>query len=218
MKLTALTLFLLLSFTFAHAQGDAQVCTTNKNAPPVSAYYWPPDTSVKVYLVRDMFTDAQQQTLLAAMANWSRVSRQVNAGVSFHYAGVTDALMNCRACLTVTRRDVFKNDRKHYAFFTPLQRDQAGLLISAWIDFDNATTDPQALRGYMAHELAHGMGLWDCKTCKKNQTLMNAFPGVNKHNGLIEPSACDVDVVRNVYELERRVSSNAVSDNSRDDQ
>ena len=218
MKLTALTALLLLSFTFAHAQGDAQVCTTNKNAPPVSAYYWPPDTSVKVYLVRDMFTDAQQQTLLAAMANWSRVSRDVNAGVSFHYAGLTDALMNCKACLTVTRREVFKNDRKHYAFFTPLKRDQSGLLISAWIDFDNATTDPQALRGYMAHELGHGMGLWDCTTCKKNQTLMNAFPGVNKHNGLIEPSACDIDAVRNVYQLERRVSSNAVSDISRGDQ
>ena len=35
-----------------------------------------------------------------------------------------------------------------------------------------------------------------------------AFPGVNSNNGLTAPSLCDVEVVRNVYELQRRVESN----------
>lgn len=216
MKLTLITVLILLCPAFVHAQIDAAVCTTHKNAPPVSSYYWPADTHVKVYFVRDMFTQEQQQTLLAAMDQWTQVSSQINAGVSFHYAGLTGAMVNCNACLTVTRREVFKNDRKHYAFFTPLKLNRDGLLISAWIDFDFATTDATALRGFMSHELAHGMGLWDCTTCKKNQTIMNGFPGINKHNGLIEPSACDVEVVKNVYRLERRVTSNLVNETSRE--
>jgi len=52
------------------------------------------------------------------------------------------------------------------------------------------------------------MGLGDCTSCKKKQTIMNGFPGVNKDNGLIEPSACDLEVVRQVYELQRRVAGN----------
>jgi len=33
---------------------------------------------------------------------------------------------------------------------------------------------------------------------------MNAFPGINKNNGLLEASTCDLEVVRQVYERERR--------------
>jgi hypothetical protein len=209
MKAALAILLLLLPTAIGHSQNAEPVCVTNQNAPPVSAYYWPPDTAVRVYLVRDMFTDEQMQTLRAAMDNWTRVAKQVGAGVNFRYAGLTEELVTCNGCLTVTRREVFKTDRKHYAFFNPLQKDESGLLVSAWIDFDFSTTDAQALRGFMAHELGHGMGLWDCKSCKKRETIMNAFPGINKHNGLIEPSPCDVAVVKNVYELERRVADNS---------
>ena len=83
-----------------------------------------------------------------------------------------------------------------------------GLLLSAWIDFDSATTKPQALQGFMAHELGHGMGLWDCTSCKKNKTIMNGFPGINNDNGLVAPSACDLEVVQQVYQLQRRVDKN----------
>jgi len=114
--------------------------------------------------------------------------------------------------LTVTRREVHRSDRKHYAFFNPLKQSDDGLLISAWIDFDFATTSPHALQGFMAHELGHGMGLWDCTTCKKKQTIMNAFPGINSDNGLIAPSACDLEVVRQVYRLQRQIANNVVAD------
>lgn len=186
----------------------SEVCVTNHNAPPINAYYWPPDTIVKVYFRRGMFTAEQRAALLAAMKTWSDSAVHTDARVSFSFAGEIDQLATCNGCLTVTRREVHKNDHKHYAFFNPLQRDSDGLLISAWIDFDFATTKLQALQGFMVHELGHGMGLWDCKSCKKKTTIMINFPGINKDNGLSVPSACDQEVVRNIYQLQRQVDRN----------
>ena len=185
-----------------------EACVTNHNAPPANAYYWPPDTNVKIYFKRGMFTAEQRTMLLAAMKTWSDSASNTGAGITFSYAGETDALATCQGCLTVTRREIYKNDRKHYAFFNPLKQASDGLLVSAWIDFDFATTNAKALQGFMAHELGHGMGLWDCASCKKHKTVMNGFPGINNDNGLIAPSACDLEVVRQVYQLQRRVDKN----------
>jgi len=210
MKAILLTILFVLPSTTALAQDSSGRCVTNQNAPPVSSYYWPPDTTVRVFFMRGMFTPAQTETLLEAMKTWSDLSTEVGAGVGFIYSGEVDELASCFGCLTVARREVFKTDRKHYAFFNPLKQSSDGLLISAWIDFDFATTNPQALRGYMIHELGHGMGLWDCTTCKKKKTVMNGFSSINGDNGLLEPSGCDLEVVRQVYQLQRRVSSNRI--------
>jgi hypothetical protein len=59
----------------------------------------------------------------------------------------------------------------------------------------------------MAHELGHGMGLWDCETCKKKGTIMNGFPGINKDNGLIAPSRCDLVTLKDVYKQERQIAA-----------
>jgi hypothetical protein len=165
---------------------------------------------VKVYFWHSMFSQEQQKTLILAMENWSMAAAEAGAGITFSYAGESDGLARCNSCLTITRREVYKTDRRHYAFFNPLRQDSDGLLISAWIDFDFAIVSPQALQGFMAHELGHGMGLWDCKTCKKKKTIMNGFPGINRDNGLIAPSNCDLEVVKQVYQLERRVVNNVV--------
>lgn len=207
-KPAVVAILVLAAFINAAAQDETPNCVTNHNAPPANSYYWPPDSHVQVFFMRGMFTTEQREMLFTAMNTWTEAAAEAGAGVKFTYAGEADELSQCNPCLTITRRDVNKQDRKHYALFNPLKQDRNGLLLSAWIDFDFATTKPQALLGYMAHELGHGMGLWDCKTCKKNKTIMNAFPGINSDNGLTEPSACDKEVVRNVYELHRRVESN----------
>lgn len=208
MKALLLPLFFLLITSVAiNGEQVRQVCTTNRNAPPTSAYYWPPDSTVKVYFTRNLFTPEQRLKLFQAMTDWTAAAERVGADVSFVDAGDSDSLINCQGCLTVTRSEVYKRDRKHYAFFYPLNRDRSGLLISAWIDFDVATTSPKALQGFMAHELGHGMGLWDCTTCKKNQTIMNGFPGVNRDNGLVSPSECDLEVVRGLYQLHRQLTA-----------
>lgn len=208
MKPVFVAILVFAAFINAAAQKTAQNCVINHNAPPANSYYWPPDVNVQVFFMRGMFTPEQREMLFTAMNTWSEAAAEARAGVKFSYAGETDELSQCNSCLTLTRRDVNKQDRRHYAFFNPLKQDQNGLLLSAWIDFDFATTKPQALLGYMAHELGHGMGLWDCTTCQKNKTIMNTFPGINSDNGLTAPSACDVEVVRNVYQLQRRVESN----------
>lgn len=210
-----LTIVLFITAVKIVAQEKSEVCVANHNAPPINAYYWPPDTKVKVYFARSMFTEQQQAMLLIAMQVWSNANALTDAGISFTYAGEVETVASCNSCLTVTRREVHKNDHKHYAFFNPLKQNSDGLLVSAWIDFDFATTNPQALQGYMSHELGHGMGLWDCKTCKKKKTIMNGFPGINNDNGLLAPSACDLEVVRQVYDLQRRVDRNIVKRNHR---
>jgi hypothetical protein len=210
MKASLLTLVFILIIPIAvNSQHAGQICTTNRNAPPISAYYWPPDTTVKVYFTRNLFTPEQRESLFQAMTVWTEAAQQVGADVRFVDAGDSDKLVNCHGCLTIRRSAVYKRDRKHYAFFYPLSQDRAGLLVSAWIDLDVATTSPKALQGFMVHELGHGMGLWDCTTCKKKQTIMNGFPGVNQDNGLISPSDCDLEVVRKVYQLHRQIPTTA---------
>lgn len=202
MKALLLTLA-IFALPFA-AQSQEKRCTTNRNAPPSSNWYWPPDATVKVHFVRGMFTPSQQQTLISAMDFWTAASQKIGAGVRFVYAGETGGVINCENCLTVTRRNVYQQDRKHYAFFYPLSQARNGQLLSAWIDLDFATNSLQALKGFMVHEMGHGLGLWDCTTCSRKQTIMNGFPGINKDNGLLEASPCDLEVVRQVYDVERR--------------
>jgi hypothetical protein len=189
-----------------------EVCTTNRNAPPVGEYHWPADTEVKVYFMHGMFTPEQTSALLEAMKTWKVADIEIGSGVRFAYAGETDSRMTCRSCLTITRREVFKNDRHHYAFFNPMKMDEGRLLVAAWIDLDFGITDPTALQGFVAHELGHGLGLWDCPSCKKKQSLMNGFPGLNKNNGLLGPSSCDLATTKSVYAEERQIASTNTSD------
>src|SRR6185295_5728622 len=204
MKHLLLLLLVLLFIPVTSTSAQEKACTTNRNSPPASNWYWAPDSEVKVHFVTGMFTPEQQSTLQSAMAFWTQAAARVGAGVKFVYAGETRGVINCDNCLTVTRRDVYQQDKKHYAFFHPLQQRRDGQLLSAWIDLDFATTSAPALKGFMVHELGHGLGLWDCTTCHSKQTIMNAFPGINKNNGLLEASTCDLEVVRQVYERERR--------------
>lgn len=186
---------------------NREICTINRNAPPVGEYHWPADSEVKVYFVRGMFNPEQSSKLLAAMKTWNLVGADNGSGVRFTSAGEADGRMSCRNCLTVTRREVYARDKRHYAFFHPMKQEEGRLLVSAWIDLDFGITDPEALQGFMAHEMGHGLGLWDCPSCKKKRSLMNSFPGINKNNGLVVPSSCDVATMKSVYREERQVAA-----------
>jgi hypothetical protein len=202
------------------AQDKVVTCTTNKSAPPVSSYRWPADTEVRVHFVRGLFTNEQKERLISAMDIWTSAATTAGAGVRFIYAGEVDSRVSCHGCLTVARREIHKFDRKRYAYFYPLKVETSGALVTGLIDFDFATTNPRALQAFMSHELGHGMGLWDCRSCKNNVTIMDAVPGINQDTGLIAPSVCDREVVRRVYEAERRFARNvggAENDNRRRD-
>jgi len=158
MNPTFLIVLVLVTCCICHAQERLEPCVKNRNAPPTSSYYWPPDADVRVYFVSKIFTAEQRARLIAAMDSWTKVASENGSGIKFIYAGEVSRIMNCTRCLTVTRRKVHKTDRRHYAFFNPVESDSKRRLTSAWIDFDFATTNPQALQGFMAHELGHGTG------------------------------------------------------------
>lgn len=204
MKHLPIILFVVLLLPVAaNAQKRIEACATNRNAPAAGAFSWPPDSEVKVHLMRDTFTPEQRRTIVEAMETWTRAAQATGAGVKFVLAEDSDELINCQGCLSLMRTDVYKNDHKHFAFFYPLNFNEDGSLFSAWIDFDFATTDPHALKGFATHELGHGLGLLDCPACKKKQSIMNSFPGVNRDNGLVAPSACDLEVVKHAYSTHR---------------
>jgi|SRR5215510_4570552 len=213
LSLSTMMLTVALTFTVAHGQSKQDTCTTNRNAPPASSYHWPIDAEVKVYFVRDMFTPEQRDALLEVMRTWTATEAVTGSGVKFVYAGENDGPTHCRNCLTVRRREVYKEDKHHYAFFNPMVMDPTGLLISAWIDLDVGTKSPRAISGFMAHEMGHGLGLWDCTKCKKKQTIMNGFPGVDRDNGLLGPSTCDLATLRNIYQNERQAVARSNSAN-----
>jgi hypothetical protein len=200
--------------TVVTGQESIGQCKTNRNAPPAGHFAWLPDTEVKVHFSRGMFTPEQRAALLEAMRVWSQTARQTLAGVTFTYAGETDGSASCNNCLLVTRQSVRKYS-KFFAYFTPVQRNSEGQLVSAWIVFDEATINPEALQVFMTHELGHGMGLDNCPNCKKEFTIMRSFPRINKVDNLIEPSVCDLQVVRQVYELQRRVARSGEVDSGR---
>ncbi len=177
-------------------------CTTNLSAPPIGPYHWPADTEVKVFFIRDMFPKQQRTALLEAMASWTIAGHENGSGVRFTYAGETSIRMSCRGCLTVGRKDIYKQDKRYYALFHPLSEVE-GRLGSAWIDLDFGITKSKALKGFMVHELGHGLGLADCTNCKKKQTVMNRFPSMKNDNGLGMPSTCDLAIVRDVYQTDR---------------
>jgi hypothetical protein len=208
MKRLPIILFVLLLLPVAaNAQNRLEVCATNRNAPPAGAYFWPPDSEVKVHLMRDMFTPEQRRTISEVMETWTRAAQATGAGVKFILAEESDGIVNCQGCLSIMRTQVHKFDRQHYAFFYPLNFNEDESIFSAWIDFDFAITDPHALKGFATHEFGHGLGLLDCPACKKKQTIMNGFPGVNRDNGLVAPSACDLEVVKQIYSTQRAEAS-----------
>jgi len=209
-----LLISLVLPLTIVQAQRRQETCTTNRNSPPVSSYHWPIDAEVKVYFVRDTFTSEQRDALLQVLKTWTSTGSETGSGVKFVYAGENDGPVSCRNCLTVRRREVHKQDKHHYAFFNPMVMDKHGVLMAAWIDLDVGTTKPRALSGFMAHEMGHGLGLWDCTTCRKKQTIMNGFPGLNQDNGLLGPSACDLATLKNIYQDERQAVDRLATDTS----
>ena len=186
---------------------DPIVCKTRKSAPPVSLYVWPPDTTVQVYFMRGLFTSEQRQMLVAAMKDWNHGAQKIGAGVSFKDAGETGHRVSCKQCLTIARKNPKVKDNHFYATFYPVDYQRNGWLNSAWIEFSPATTDPKALQGYMAHELGHSLGLDNCPSCGDRKSIMNSFPAVNRHNGLLSPSHCDLEVVRKIYDGHRKLAA-----------
>lgn len=202
-RATLLALLLVIGSS-VHAEQPALLCTTNKNSPSTSTWHWPKGTRVHVYFMAGMFTSAEQQVIRQVMLEWNDLSEQAGAGIRYDYAGEVDHPQDGLGYLTLTRIEIMKGtNNKFYAYFFPTYAPDRSI-HSAQITFDFKTTDVAALKSYAAHEMGHGMGLWDCKSCKERSTIMNGFPGVNKGNGLTAASACDIQVVKAIFNQEQK--------------
>lgn len=198
-----LILSLLLLAGTAHAQRLLVGCDANKTAPPTNTWHWPEGTLVKVQLIRGMFKPSEQAVIREVMAEWNDLSEELGIGIKYQFAGEVDEAKDDFGQLTLTRIEIMKGtNNKFFAYFFPTRRGD-GLLRSAIITFDFDTTDTAALKSFVAHEISHGMGLFDCKSCKSKSSIMRGFPGVNQGNGLVAPSACDVYTVKSLFEQER---------------
>ena len=92
LKPILLCIFLFVTVIEIAAQVPTEACVTNHNAPPANTYYWRPDTNVKVFFERGMFTPEHRTVLLAAMKTWSDAAAASGAGISFSYIGEVDWL------------------------------------------------------------------------------------------------------------------------------
>lgn len=203
MKASLITLILLIAIPVLSLRAqEIKVCTTHRDAPPKLAIHWRPNTLIRVYLVKDMFTPQERDVLFNAFKIWTNAAQKVEAEVSFVYGGDSEGPAICDYCLTIGRKE-FKKSQNIYAMFSPSALDADYHIRTAAIDLDFGVKNSQALLGIMLHELGHGMGLADCNHCKKKQTIMRGPPSIDRDNGLTEPSACDLEVVRRIYHPDR---------------
>jgi hypothetical protein len=157
MKASFFALVIMLSTgVVATALGKVEACTADRDTTTASAY-WPQDSTVKVYFVRDVFTAEEKQTLWKAVEAWAKIARKTSAGVAFVNAGETGGLIDCVGCLTIARQEVHANKSRDSGSFHRLRLDEMGRLISAWIGFANETNNPQTLRSLLLHALESGL-------------------------------------------------------------
>lgn len=129
-----------------------------RSGPGPTTAEWPSDSTVRVYFVRGLFTSEQTETLWKALETWTQNANRRSLAVRFAYAGQTNGLIDCLVCLTLSRQEAYLS-RSRRASFNSLRHNETGQLISAWIGFDNAVTNPRALRELMLDALERGPGI-----------------------------------------------------------
>jgi hypothetical protein len=151
-----LVILLLLLFPFA-AASELRSETLPTDSLSCANSYWQPDSIVSVYFVRGGFTSEQRQALLDAMGSSEEMGRKMGVSVTFNYAGETEGLIDCEACLTVARQGPDATDRKVHTSFNPLRRNGRGQLASAWIGIEHNKNNSGALRA-LKFETLRGVG------------------------------------------------------------
>lgn len=149
----SLSLLFLLAFTTISVTAEAAGDRTKK---PLSAY-WPADSVVKVYFVRNLFLPQEKQAIWETIDAWQHDTRRQDAGITFVYEGETSGLIDCRACLTITRHKVYISNSQHRASFNRLRYDEGGRLFSAWIGIEVSVNSSRSLKDLILKALDRGL-------------------------------------------------------------
>lgn len=153
MKVTPLFLILLFTFSFSWPKN----ITAHSRDPLATTANWPADSTVSVYFVSGVFTNAQTRIICETLDAWTETGKGRNSALRFVYAGQTRGLIDCQGCLTVSRHQAYVGKPKRVSF-EAIRYDEKGQLISAWVAFDNAVTNTQVLRELLLEVLDHRAG------------------------------------------------------------
>ena len=162
----SLFLLFLLSFATISVTAETAADRTDKlrSASPALSAYWPADSVVKVYFVRNLFLPQEKQAIWETIEAWQRNSRKQDTGITFVYEGETNGLIDCRACLTITRQEVYVSNSQHRALFNRLRYDERGHLFSAWIGIDLSVNSSRSLKDLILKALDRGLVVQNCST------------------------------------------------------
>jgi hypothetical protein len=146
-SLFAFVVFLLVHVVTVPGKKTAMVASDTT----ITSNFWEQDASVKVFFVRGMFTSEQRQALWGTLQNWKQ-EQATSLTTRFLNGGETGGLIDCLGCLTLTK-ETLTSKGKRQASFNRLRWDKTGRLVSAWIGFDRAITEPQKLTRLLARML-----------------------------------------------------------------
>ncbi len=170
-------------------------CRTGKTSPETLAWRWKPDALVKVYRLKNNFSEKEAEALSRAINSWNNALKEIDSQIVFVIGGERESIAKDDASITVLRGIPRGKERlgeiKFYSMSNGVNR--MTVIISPVV------TDLSALTSLMTHELGHSLGLADCYKCERGTTAMAAFKDDNKGNDVYEPSACDKHVVAAGY-------------------
>jgi hypothetical protein len=156
----SLSLIFLLLFTTISVPANTEGRTNKPRSTSITlSAYWPADSVVKVYFVRDQFLPEEQQIIRETIERWHPDSRSKVVDVPFVFEGESSGLIDCLACLTITRQEVYTSNSQYRASFNRLRYDERGHLFSAWIGIDRAVNRSQLLKDLILKALDRGLGI-----------------------------------------------------------
>ncbi len=156
----SLSLLFLLLFTTMPVPANTENRTNKPRSTSITlAAYWPVNSVVKVYFVRDQFLPQEKQIIRETIEAWHLDSRSKGVDVPFVFEGETSGLIDCLACLTITRQEVYTSNSQHRASFNRLRFDERGRLFSAWIGIDRGVNRSQVLKDSILKALDRGLGV-----------------------------------------------------------
>ena len=181
-------------------------CKPGKTSPEALGWRWRPGTLVRVYYLRNNFSETEREALTRSVNGWNNALRGIGSSIVLTVGGERDGVAQNNASITVMRGIPRGRERVGEIKYYSLSNG----VVRMTVTIGPAVTDPSALTSLMTHELGHSLGLADCYECRRGTTAMAAFRSDNRGNDVYEPSECDIFVVASAYASETGAQANII--------
>jgi hypothetical protein len=176
-----------------------QQCSAHRNAAPQGSFHWSAESDIAVYFRTGSFSVPEKEALAIAVSNWNSILAEIGVDSRLKLHGETQMVEGSTGSLTVTRGITYRKERRLAEIYPYLEVGSDEFIRSALVVIDPKVTSQAQLSSVFAHELAHSFGLDDCPKCDRGSTIMALYRGVNRGNGLEQPSLCDRVLVAERY-------------------